>query len=652
MTDAVTELPIQRRLLRAVLVLLSLLMAPHAANLHPAILGFFYAAVGWRFAAMTFPRLIPGRWLLLTLMIGAMALVVTATGLVDGRVAGTALLVVMLGLKLLEIRARRDMHVTVFLGYFLVLTQFLYDQSLWLALYSFIGVVALVGVQVGLNRVKADLRLQLNATLALVAAAAPLAIVVFLLFPRLHTPLWGINTEHAVTGISDEMSLGSIGQLSRSNATAFRVRFFGEEPAQSARYWRGPVLWETDGSRWTKGRHAVRTLEPDPGSVLPIDYEITLEPTGEYWLFGLDVVTGRPAHTYINSNYSLVAEQRVHRRFSYRASSDPGFVIDQLSDHERLFATQLPDRVSPRIRELVDAWQRQADAPAQVIEQALRYFREQPFVYTLSPGELRGDAIDSFLFETRRGFCEHYAGSFALLMRVAGLPSRVVIGYQGGEKNPHADHWVVRQSDAHAWTEVWLEGNGWVRIDPTAAVAPERIEQPIDAGRSEDADRVVFNTGDFGLLGSLWLNAVWMADAIDIGWYRWVVDFTADRQNSLLEYFGLSNTRGYGIAIALIVGSAMTIALVYLVAKVPRPRRQDPLPLLWRRFVAKLQHRGLKVEPWHGPDTVCAAAGASFPNARAEIKAINRLYVQLRYGRRDDRQQVGALRQRIRRLRL
>lgn len=654
MRDALAGLPIPQKLLTAVLLLLGALVAPHAANLNPLILVFFFGAVLWRLVAQRRPEIMPGRWLLMLLMIAALGLVVFTTNVSDGRLAGTALLVVMIGLKLLELRARRDMHITVFLGYFLVLTQFLYDQSLLLAAYLFVGVFALMSVQVGLNRVNIELRLQLRNTLAMLAGAVPLALVVFLLFPRLQSPLWGISTQGAMTGISEEMTLGNIGSLSRSNDIAFRVRFFDPPPHPSQRYWRGPVLWNTDGERWTPGAQRVSSLPTIAGSDSAIDYEITLDPTGSYWLFGLDVVTRRPPGSYLNGNFSLVNSKRVDKRISYRASSDPDYRLLALSDHERRMALQLPPRISPRIRALVAEWQAATDPvqPIQLVQEALAYYREQPFVYTLSPGVLQGDPIDRFLFETRRGFCEHYAGSFAVLMRVAGIPSRVVIGYQGGEKNPHADHWVVRQSDAHAWTEVWLPKLGWWRIDPTAAVAPERIERPINTDLSQDSDRVVFRFDDNGLARALWLNAAWVADAVDLGWHRWVVGFTAERQSNLLQSVGLRELKGLGLAIALLIGSALAITLVYLLAKIPRGKVQDPLPALWQKLLHKLQRAGVKAPPWHGPDTICEVAAKTYPEASDQLVAINRMYVQMRYGQGEHQQQIGALRKRINRLRL
>ncbi len=655
MRDALAELPIPRQLLSALLFLVAALMAPHASNLSPAILGFFYTACAWRLLAQWHPILLPGRWVLLLLMLLALALVMLTTGLHDGRLAGTALLIVMLGLKLLELRARRDIHVTVFLGYFLVLTQFLYNQSLWLAAYLFLGVAALNVVQIGLNRVHVELGGQLRKALYMLAAALPLALVIFLLFPRLDSPLWAINTSSAVTGISGEMSLGDIGQLTSSQETAFRVRFFGKAPNPTQRYWRGPVLWKTDGRRWTAGRPPVRAARVPLPRGAPIDYELILEPTGEYWLFGLDLVTDLPAGTRLNHNLALVANQRVNKRFTYRARSDPDYRMLSLSMRERQLGLQLPDRISPRLQQLVAKWQTETDPqqPLQLVRRALAYFSEQPFVYTLSPGPLNSsDPIDEFLFDSRRGFCEHYAGSFALLMRLAGIPSRIVLGYQGGEKNPRAEHWVVRQSDAHAWTEVWIPALGWWRVDPTAAVAPERVEQSINSARSLDAGRVVFRTDSGGMIGELWREAVWLADAVDLGWHRWVVGFSTERQQSLLDSLGLGGLDGLGLTLVMLVGCGLAGGFVLLMARLPKRRARDPLPLLWRQFVDKLRHRGLAVAPWYGPDTVCKEAGLRFPEAAEQLAIINRLYVQLRYGRREDRQQIGALRRRIRQLRL
>ena len=654
MIDALARLPIPSRLLSALVFVLAGLMLPHVANLGSPILAFFYIAALWRLLAIRHPRWFPGRWLLLLLTALAIALVVVSSGLQDGRLGGTALLVVMLGLKLLELRTRRDIHVTIFLGYFLVLTHFLYDQSLPLAGYLMLGVLGLISLQVSLNRVRVDLQLELRNTLRMLAAALPIALVLFLVFPRLQTPLWGIGTKSAVTGISGDLTLGDIGKLSRSSATAFRVRFDEQVPDNMQRYWRGPVLWQTDGASWSAGRPPFEITPPRGDAEEALTYEITLEPTGEYWLFGLDLVTDPPAGTRVNSDFSLVSSERVQRRLSYRVTSDPGLRITSLDGRQRRLALQIPDQVSSRVKALVADWQRDIDSsePLQLVEKALTYFRNEPFVYTLAPGALEGDVVDQFLFETRRGFCEHYAGSFALLMRLAGIPTRVVLGYQGGERNPHAEHWVVRQSDAHAWTEVWIDGLGWWRVDPTSAVAPERIERSIDPVESGDSDQVVFQLDDDGALQSLWRNAGWLVDAVDLGWHRWVVGFTADRQRNLFEHLGVPHLKGVALAVLLLSGLAFAVGLAYLLSRLPRTRRGDPLVALWQRLRDKLRRAGMSVPGWLGPDSLCEAAAQRYPAQAGELLAIGRLYVQLRYGRVSDPQQLSALRRRIRQLRL
>lgn len=653
MRDVLASLPIPRDLLAVLVLLLGLLVLPHAGNLPVAVLATFYLAAAWRLFALRRPTLMPKRWLLGILTLGGLALVVVSSGIHDGRLTATALLVVMLGLKLLELRARRDMHVTLYLGYFLVLTQFLYDQSLGLALYLFTGVGALAVVQLGLSRAAPDWRRQLRDGMGMLAAALPLALVLFLFFPRLDSPLWSVSAPAAVTGISGEMTLGSIGQLTQSRAVAFRVEFTDRVPEPAERYWRGPVLWETDGVRWSAGMRPVQAVEPVPAGPGSIGYEVTLEPTGQYWLFGMDVVTQPPEGARLNRNFALVGDQRVNRRLTYRAVSDPDYRMPGLSAFEQRMGLQLPERVSPRVRALAEAWRAETDPaqPLELVRRALDYFREEPFVYTLSPGQLDGDPVDRFLFESRRGFCEHYAGSFVLLMRLAGLPARIVVGYQGGEKNPHGDHWVIRQSDAHAWAEVWLPDLGWWRVDPTAAVAPERIEQVIDTARSDEAGRVLYRTVDTGWLRGALRQAAWLADAVDLGWHNWVVGFSAKRQGSLLEQLGLA--RGsYWLVALLVAGAAAASLVAYLLGRLPRRPGQDPLRALWQDHARRLMRAGVPLQPWHGPETASRVASAHLPAVAAELGAIGRIYVQLRYGRRDDPDQLRALRRRVRRLRL
>jgi len=656
MKDALAQQPVTRSMVVLLIVLLTLLVLPHVANLSGWILGFFLASIVLRLAALRLPRLLPGRWLLGLLMLLGIGNVVINTGVVDGRLAGTALLVVMLGLKLLELKNRRDMYVCVFLGFFVVMTQFLYSTRLWLAIYLLISTGLLSTLLVALNRVHVDVRQTFAATALLLLASLPVAITLFLVFPRLDTPLWAVtlDADKAVTGISDTLRMGSIGQLSQSSATAFRVRFSDKEPTAEQRYWRGMVLWSFDGKTWS----AVPTAVPPRRlSVVPesrIDYELTMEATGQPWLFPLEMTAEEPDGTRFNRDYQLISRGEINKRTSYTLTAYTRFKAGDLSQRQTELALQLPEEISERTRELALGWKQAATITGEqaIVERALQYFNQQPFVYTLTPGQLGEDPVDQFLFDSRRGFCEHYASAFAVLMRLAGIPSRIVIGYQGGEFNPRAGHWIVRQSDAHAWNEVWLEGRGWVRVDPTAAVAPERIEQSIDAGQSSASGRVVYALDDKGLFSKLWQEASWLVDAADLGWHRWVLGFSKARQTSLLQRFGIADLPAWAQSILVIAVVFMLMLLAYLFGLIRKPQRSDEALQLWNRLLQRLRAQGLNVPAWFGPQQTLQAAVRKWPRQREALEYLVRLYIQLRYAQRPQAQSARRFREGLRQLQL
>lgn len=654
--DALAERKIADSVVRLLAMLLVLVALPHAANLSVWLLGFFLVMVAWRLAAIPMPRLMPGRWLLFLLMLSGIANVVLNTNIFDGRLLGTALLVVMLGLKLLELKSRRDMYVCVYLGFFLVTTQFLFHQDLWLAVYLFILAGLLGTLLVMLNRVHQDVRRILSATTVMVIGAVPMTLALFLLFPRLETPLWAIQIDNAsgVTGISDHMEMGSVGQLSRSTAIAFHARFSGQAPPARERYWRGLVLWHYDGRTWTPEPSIRRASDLLAEADSRVDYEITLEPSNQPWVFALDMPSEVPQRVLLNEDYRLVSRDPITGRSTFKLTSYTRFRANRLTRQQRQMGLELPTRVSNRTRDLVGGWldRHGSNNPRAIVEEALAYFNQQPFVYTLTPGVLAGDPVDSFLFETRRGFCEHFAASFTVLMRLAGIPTRIVLGYQGGELNPRAGHWVIRQSDAHAWNEVWLQGEGWVRIDPTAAVAPERIERSIDATQSAKGDAVVFRVRDGGLLADLWQEAGWILDAIDIGWHRWVLGFTHDRQVSLLKNLGLGELEGFEQGLVLVAAVGMGAMFAYVISVLRQRPHPDETLRLWQQLQARLVRKGLNLPGWFGPMQSLEAAARRWPDQREAFEAIVRLYIHLRYGRVSDPRQRRQLRRRIRALKL
>src|SRR3569623_946517 len=451
-----TAVTLRSATLYRLLAALALVGVPHALHLPLWLSGVAVGLGIWRYIAAHRQLRLPPSWLRIALTVLSLGAIFGQYGTLLGRDAGAALLIAMLGLKLLELREPRDVYVVGCLGYFLVIVHFLYSQTPLLVVYMLATVVLLTATLIDLTRREhAPLRPLLRLAATLVGYAVPLMLAAFILFPRISSPLWGLPNDaySGMSGLSNEMAPGRISQLSLSDAVAFRVEFEGALPPPQQRYWRGPVFSLTDGERWRGG---------------PLDERERGAPSF--------VALGAPFR------YSVTLEPR---------------------DHRWLFALELPAEGSPRARALAADWRAHATSSADVVQAALRMYREQHFVYTLTPPRIDDDFVDGFLFGTRRGFCEHYAASLAFLMRAAGIPARVVTGYQGGELNSFGNYLVVRHRDAHAWTEVWLGDSGWVRVDPTAAVAPERIERGIDPALQRAGEAVRFSSHENAWLGRL-----------------------------------------------------------------------------------------------------------------------------------------------------
>ena len=465
-----------------VLGALAVAVAPHVPFLPGWISLLIAAAVAWRWAAERRNWPLPPRWLRVLVAIAATLAVLGTYRTLNGIEAGTAFLVLLAGVKLLETRGSRDLTVIVFIAYFLLYSALLRDQRLPQLPYLLAGGVFLTAALMRVHAGSAgdSSRDVLTRTGALLLQALPLAVLLFVLFPRLPGPFWGIGTgESARTGLGDEMTPGDISDLSVSGEVAFRVRFAGEMPPPAQRYWRGPVLHEFDGRSWRRPRAQAFPSQEVTYLGEAVEYQITLEPTDRPWILALDIPAEWPEREAFRTyDFQLVAPRRLSEVSSFRLRSYPSFVAGvELPQSLRRKGLQLPEEGNPRSRALARQLAAQYGDPRAIAQAMLTMFREQPFVYTLDPPKLAEDAMDEFLFETRRGFCEHYASAFVVLMRALDVPARVVTGYQGGEVNPVDGFVTVRQSDAHAWTEVWLAGRGWTRVDPTSVVAPVRIEQ-------------------------------------------------------------------------------------------------------------------------------------------------------------------------------
>jgi protein-glutamine gamma-glutamyltransferase len=641
----------QSSLLR-LLAVLALVVSPHLFRMPPWIGGMVVALGAWRGLAAWRQWPLPPKWLKVVLVILAIGVHGMTYGRVNGQHAGSALLVVMLALKLTEMQSRRDVLVVVALCYFTMLTHFLFSQELWTILYLALCSVSVTAVLVEANHPGAALspRVTLKIGAAMVALALPLMVALFVLFPRVPGPLWGLPADAgaARSGISDTLSPGDISRLIQSDSVAFRVVFRGAPPPPRQLYWRGPVLSYFDGRRWSapfKGDDYFRLFDPvtrlqafgQPQAEVagaPVPYEIMLEPHRQNWLFALDLPDPRqlPPGTQLTGYHQLLVRQLVKEKMRFELVSHPDYRLDaELSEQWQRSARRLPSDRNPRAQALARQWRAEGLDDGQVVDQALRLFRTQEFFYTLEPPALGADMVDEFLFETRRGFCEHYASSFTVLMRAAGIPARVVVGYQGGEYNEVGEYWVVRQADAHAWSEVWLPGRGWVRVDPTAAVAPNRVESGVSEALASSElpgflRRRGLSTFDFVRLRA---SVAW--DYVNVAWDRWMIGFNPEVQLALLARFGLGDWQRMILALTVAITALMGLVglLALRQARIAVPK--DDALRLWRAATRLLARQGLPQGSAEGPRDYAARVARERPELAQAVARLARAYVDVRY---------------------
>ena len=613
-------------------------VVPHMGRMPMWVTAMFALLVIWRWLVIARGFARPGRWTLVVLALGAIIAIMAQFQGVLGRDSGVALLALLAGLKLLETRVVRDAYVTLFLTYFLIITNFLYSQGIFIGVYmsavTVMSSAALIGMQHSAGEVPARQRVRIASRI--LAQALPLMMVGFLLFPRLPGPLWSLPKDaHAgVTGLSDSMSPGQVSSLSQSSAVAFRVKFEGDAPDPSAMYWRGPVLEITDGYKWQRSKRRV-TMVGQSSLVAAggrtVEYTVTLEPTYHRWLFALELNTDKPDGATLLDNGELVLGQPIRERRRYRVRSQLDYTLLARTTHELTAASILPPGMHPKTRQLAARWAAADSRPEALVARALTHFRNLPFVYTLEPPLMTGDSVDAFMFLNRRGFCEHYAAAFTILMRAAGVPARVVTGYQGGEFNEISDYWLVRQRDAHAWAEVWMGARGWVRVDPTAAVAPERVEVGVDEALPDSAADAVFGLARSDLLSSWWRRARLGWDTVNSSWNQWILGYGAARQRQFLLDLGLdvSSWRDIGTAFFLASGLALALAAALIWR---RPSRRDPSADSYLAFCRKLKRHGLVRSPNEGPQDFCLRAQLALPQMHREIGDITSMYLAARYG--------------------
>jgi transglutaminase-like putative cysteine protease len=650
-TDA---MPLRTSGVLALLAVLVTVLVPHVERIPVWVSIVVAALLAWRAWLAWRSGALPRKWVLIALAMLGTAGVLMSYGPGFGRDASVALLAFMLALKVLELKALRDATVVICLGFFLIITNFLYSQTIPTALYMLAVMAWLTATLVAFqdrNQTLPPLR-TLRTAGTLMMQAAPLMLALFLLFPRVQGPIFGFPqaTSSGVTGLSDSMSPGSLSSLGLSDDVAFRVQFHSPPPVAQSLYWRGPVLWDFDGRTWTMGSAGTTASGGvrRQGSTLPIQYTVTLEPHNMRWVFAIDLPTKAPPDTTLTNDYQLLSLRPIRNRLRYEASSRVGYQYGLDEPPERLrSALRLPQGYNPKTLELAHQIREHSASDLDAVKNVLNVFRTELFFYTLVPPELGRDSVDEFLFVTRRGFCEHYASAFVFLMRAAGVPARVVTGYQGGEMNPLGDYMIVRQSEAHAWAEVWLKDEGWVRVDPTAAVSPARIQVGIGAALPAGDPLPISVRGSFALLKQLRFTL----DAVANSWNQWVLGYTPDRQMQLLRDVGFGSPTWQTLAVLLMsVAATLVGALALLVLRKLRLVPRDPVARAWRAFCRKLARRGTETLPGEGPRDFARRAAVEQPSLEPEIEEIAELYLGLRYAGGSGKAQARRLRDLVRAL--
>ena len=606
---------------------------PHLQFLPAWVTVIFLGCCAWRLQVERKRWRLPPAWIRIILALLCFIGVLASYESVSGVGPGSALLAVMAALKLLETKQRRDQFVLLFISIFLIMSSLLREQYLWSLPYLFAGVLFTMTAWLRMSDVrKVSVRQSLGTGARLIAYSAPLMIAMWIFFPRIATPFWAvpIDTSSATSGLSDQMSPGDVSSLSLSNAVAFRVSFDGEVPPPYKRYWRGLVLHRFNGRTWSGNDPAMGSRPRDDVEYLgdPISYQVTMEPTRQHWVFALDVPYDTDLdRTFMARQQQLARIQPIDQRISYNAVSHTDFRLNnELGRTARQYYLALPENSNPRTQEISRNMRETAGSAEDFINQVLKKFNNEEFFYTLEPPPLGNNPVDRFLFDTKRGFCEHYASAFAVMMRAAGIPSRIVLGYQGGEMNPMGEYMIVRQADAHAWTEVWLPGRGWYRVDPTAAVAPERIEEGRYGAMLDGVGAA------WGLTApSEWLYQVTMTwDALNTKWNEWILAYGPDNQSRFMEWLGMEEPdwRKMMLTLVTILVVLVTIISILLMLRY-RPPPKDKAAQLYRKFT---ESTGVDPEQGETPLSYASRLGTEKSEVSAHASQVTSLYLDARYG--------------------
>ena len=624
------SLPIPRASLLWLLLAQGLVVMPFLQHIPGTIIGLWLACTLWRVQIFRMRARHPGAWFKGGLLVGTAGGVYLARGSLVGLEAGAALLVAAFVLKMLEMQTRRDALVLIFLGFFCVVVGYLFEDNLLWAAFTLLPVSTLLAALIGLQSSNSQGD-SLKLALKLLLQAVPLMLLLFLFFPRLE-PLWSLPqpSNKGLTGLSDSMAPGDMAELSKSAALVFRASFEGPIPARNQLYWRSLTLEQFDGRRWSQSLRAQTVQVPQwekRGDAL--SYSIVMEPSGRPWLSSLDVGESNLADVRQMNDFRLQRRRPVEQSLLYNVTSWPDATREaQLNENIQRQDLQLPAKGNPQARQWANDLARRYRKPDALAEAMLDYFAREPYHYTLKPPTLGPDSIDDFLFESRGGFCAHYAGAMTFVLRAAGIPARVVAGYQGGELNPDGQYLTVRQFDAHAWVEYWQPGVGWRSVDPTAAVAPQRIEQGLEQALA--ADEAFLADSPMSALryrNVPWLNSMRLSwDNLNYGWQRWVLGYQGQEQLRVLNrwFSGLETP-------AFIGGLGLLLGVFALWVFKPWQRESDSQLRLFNAFERLLARHGLRRLPGEGAEEFSRRAALLLPGHAEAIAAFTREFQAQRY---------------------
>ncbi|PCI70024.1 MAG: transglutaminase [Piscirickettsiaceae bacterium] len=626
--------PVQPALIKLLLASCTLLLIPHIANLKPEFIAIAFSLLTWRALVLRFPKVMPHKFLLLPISLALALFVLKTFGMSLGRDASSSLLIILMGLKLLESRSSRDIQAVIYMCFFVLITPFLFDQRIEIAVYALIIFFMLLFALVINNTSGASLKSipLLRVAGMVLLQAIPLMLVFFILFPRMIGPLWAMpDDQAAVSGLSDKINPGQISNLALSDKTAFRVRFKDGAPKQKDLYWRGPVFWETDGQAWTLT--PPRKSSFDRAQTLPAnndDYHYTLmmEPHQQFWLYALDLPSSAPKNTRLTHDHQLILSQKLSRNLSFKLTSSTQATLKNLSKHDRTRTLSLPSKTDPRVYALAKHWVTNSTSNTGVINQALRFYNDS-FYYTLRPPSLGKDPIAEFLFDSKRGFCGHFATSFATLMRAANIPARLVGGYQGGVYNNVGNFYNIRQADAHVWVEVWLHKTGWTRVDPTAAIAPNRIEHSIDASSQRLNGDVHFLLNPPEGLRKWAQEMTWIMHSVDYYWQNAVLAYGPEKQLDFLSQFGIVDWGDMIIWLSVFSG---VILFMVMSTMFFTKTNNDPVQQAYLTLCKRLAKRAGAREHHETADDYFQRTIDSYPHIEKQLLTVKNLYLNARYG--------------------